>query len=86
MTFITPVYLMVILCWWGVTEAWPLLRMERVSAEAAPYVLLSRGVIVLFAVVFVVLIRLAWKRHGYDDRAGFAELGAARPSTVEVQR
>ena len=84
MTFVTPIYLLVILCWWGVTDAWPLLRMERVSEEAAPYVLLSRGVIVLFAITFIVLIRLAWRRNGYDDRAGFAEVGAGRAGISEV--
>ena len=85
-TFVTPIYLLVILCWWGVTDAWPLLRMEHVSEEAAPYVLLSRGVIVLFAITFIVLIRLAWKRNGYDDRAGFAEVGAGRAGISEVSR
>jgi hypothetical protein len=45
------------------------------------YVLLSRSVIVLFTVVFLVLIRLAW--NGYGDRVGFAEV--ARPE-VEVER
>lgn len=79
-------YFMVILCWWAVTDAWPILRMENVGPEAVPYVLLSRLVIVLFAVVFVVLIRLAWKRNGYNDRGGFAEVGVVRPSILEVSR
>ena len=86
MTYITPVYLIVILCWWAVTDAWPILRMQNVSPEAVPFVLLSRLIMVLFAVVFVVLIRLAWKRNGYNDRAGFAEVGVVRQSILEVSR
>ncbi|HJR58427.1 MAG TPA: hypothetical protein VJ813_03475 [Vicinamibacterales bacterium] len=73
MTFVTPVYLLFILCWWGWQDAWPILRMERVTPGSEFYVLLSRGVIVLFAVVSAVLVRMAWKRNGYNDRAGFRE-------------
>ena len=29
-------------------------------------------------VFFLVMIRIAWKRNGYDDRAGFAEVGEPR--------
>ena len=36
--------------------------------------MLSRGIIVFFIVVFLVLIRMAWKRNRYDDYAGFVEV------------
>lgn len=78
MTYVTPAYLLVILAWWGVQDALPILRLEKaagggtLSPEAEPYVMLSRAVIVLFVVVFLFLIRLAWRRNGYDDRRGFA--------------
>jgi SNF family Na+-dependent transporter len=82
MTYVTPLYLMVILGWWGATEAVPILlnhrsagSMDPVSAIDMPYVNLSRAIILLFAVAFVVLVRVAWKRNGYDDRKGFAEVG-----------
>jgi hypothetical protein len=77
MTYITPLYLLFILVWWGVSDAIPILRMEKSAGGGAltesmkPYILGSRGVIVLFAIVFVLLIRMAWKRNGYDDRKGF---------------
>jgi NSS family neurotransmitter:Na+ symporter len=86
MTFVTPIYLIVILCWWAITDAWPILRMEGVSPEAEPYVLFSRLLIVLFAVVFAILIRLAWNRNGYDDRAGFADFKDLCTTTSEVSR
>ena len=83
MTYVTPLYLMVILGWWGATEAVPILMNHRsagsidpvVSADM-PYVNLSRAIILLFAVAFIVLVRLAWKRNGYDDRRGFVEIPA----------
>jgi NSS family neurotransmitter:Na+ symporter len=81
MTFVTPLYLAVILGWWAVKEALPILRLEggRAAAGAiAPgseiYVHLSRLLIVAFMVFFLVMIRIAWKRNGYDDRAGFREV------------
>jgi len=80
MTFITPAYLMVILLWWGYSEALPILSLDKnpnggvYGAEELPYVLLSRAIIVLALVVFLVLIRMAWKRNGYNDRLGFKEV------------
>lgn len=78
MTFITPVYLGVILSWWAVTQALPILKLETspsggtISPEAEPYVHISRLLIVAIMVFFLVMIRIAWKRNGYDDRKGFA--------------
>ena len=76
MTYVTPVYLLVILTWWGWTDAWPILKMDRVAPGSENYVLLSRGIIVLFAVVFAILVSVAWKRNKYNDRAGFTEIAA----------
>jgi neurotransmitter:Na+ symporter, NSS family len=81
MTYLTPLFLMIILLWWGKEQALPILFNERaagsatpVSAEALPYVTAARGLLVAFAVVAAVLVRIAWRRNGYDDRAGFAPI------------
>ena len=79
MTYVTPAYLSAILLSWGYQQALPTL-LGRMGAgggppptsEAAPYILISRLIILLFTVVSVFLIRLAWKRNGYVDREGFA--------------
>jgi NSS family neurotransmitter:Na+ symporter len=79
MTYITPAYLFVILGWWAVTDALPILAFDKaasggdVAPTAVPYVLAARGIIVALVVAFLFLIRLAWKRNGYNDRAGFIE-------------
>lgn len=85
MTFITPLYLLIILSWWGWQDALPILRMERVAPGSEFYVIMSRLVIVFFAVVFLVLIRMAWKRNGYDDRAGFVEVEDTQQAAMEAQ-
>ncbi len=84
MTFITPAYLLFILIWWGWQDAWPILKMERVTPGSEFYVLLSRGVIVLFAVTSAILVRMAWTRNRYDDRAGFEELEPRAEGPHEV--
>lgn len=82
MTFVTPIYLLVILSWWGWQDALPILRMERVLPGSEIYVVVSRLIIALFAVAFLILIRMAWRRNRYDDRAGFVEVG--NPIETEV--
>lgn len=80
MTYVTPLYLFFILGWWGWMDAIPILLNERMAGGGPvnpvdqPYITLSRGIIVLFAVVFLVFIRTAWKRNKYDDRKGFVEV------------
>ena len=84
MTFVTPIYLFTILGWWGWTDAIPILLNKKaasggtVLAEQVPYITASRAIIVLFAVVFLFIIRLAWRRNNYDARAGFAEVGHSK--------
>jgi neurotransmitter:Na+ symporter, NSS family len=80
MTFVTPAYLIVILLWWGYSEALPILTLVKnpnggaYSPEVLPYVLLSRAIIVFVLITFLILIRVAWKRNGYNDRVGFREV------------
>ncbi len=81
MTYVTPVYLGIILLWWGATEAIPFLRLKdgigaggKVPEGGEIYVHISRLLIVAIMVFFLVMIRIAWKRNRYDDRAGFVEV------------
>jgi SNF family Na+-dependent transporter len=81
MTYVTPLYLFIILTWWAKDEAIPILLNQRsagsaspVSATDMPYITISRAILVLFVVVFLFIIRAAWKKNNYNDRAGFPEL------------
>ena len=84
MTYVTPLYLLIILAWWGITDALPILLNEKTPGGAVPdpesaiYVTISRLIIVGFAVAGMILVRMAWKRNGYDDRAGFIEVDQTR--------
>ena len=81
MTYVTPLYLFIILTWWGKDEAIPILLNQRSAGSASPvsdvdmpFIMISRGILVLFVVVFLFVIRIAWKKNKYDDRKGFVEV------------
>ncbi len=80
MTYVTPLYLLFILGWWGWVDAIPILLNEKSAGGGVldpantPYITFARAVIVLFAIVAVVLIKMAWVRNKYDDRKGFVEV------------
>ena len=81
-TWVTPAYLVVILVWWGVTDAIPILLLERsagggsVAPGAVPYIWAARAGLIGIAVVFLYLIRRAWRRNGRRDREGLPEVTA----------
>lgn len=83
MTYVTPLYLLVLFSWWAVQDAWPILTMQAGAGggvpapENVPYIIASRLVMVTILIVAAVLVRTAWKRNRYDDRTGFAEIGEA---------
>jgi len=94
MTYVTPLFLLIILGWWAVTEAWPILTLTcpdtapagAVCSAGGPvppgmemWVQVSRLLLVGFVVFFLWMIRLAWTRNGYDDRADFIEVGPDGP-------
>ena len=93
LTYVTPLYLGIVLTWWAVTEAWPILTLSggRAATGVIPaggeiYVHLSRLIIVAIVVFFLIMIRIAWKRNRYDDRAGFVEVEGTTLGTPEVAR
>ncbi|HEX7071700.1 MAG TPA: hypothetical protein VF190_12880, partial [Rhodothermales bacterium] len=83
-TYVTPLYLLIVLLSWGIQQGIPMLTMQGVPEESLPFVLFSRLVILAFVVVLLVLIRVAWRRNGYDDRAGFKEVVDPATGTIEA--
>ncbi len=83
-TYVTPLYLIVVLFAWGIGDGIPILTMQDVPEESLPYVLFSRLVILGFIVTFLVLIRVAWKRNRYDDRQGFEEVVDPETGSIEA--
>ena len=93
MTYVTPLYLGVILISWAYQQAIPILTLQT-SAGGGPvvpgtemYVHASRLIIVGFIVFFLVMIRIAWKRNGYKDSEGFVEVeGTPAGAPVDAKR
>jgi neurotransmitter:Na+ symporter, NSS family len=86
MTYVTPIYLLAIMVTWGIQDALPILRMDGVAEENRPYILISRLIMLGFIVAFLILIRMAWKRNRYDDRAGFVEVTDTPAGIPEAAR
>lgn len=74
MTYVTPLYLFIVLGAWAYQDAWRILRMENVAADNRPFIIASRLIMLGFVAFFLVMIRIAWKRNGYDERVGFVEV------------
>lgn len=68
MTYVTPVFLFVIMGWWTVQDAIPTLLMHGKPAAEIPVRWASRGVMVAIMVVQLWLIRLAWQRRAAQGR------------------
>lgn len=63
MTYITPVFLVVLMGWWLVQDAWPIFLMEGRPAEEVPVRWFSRGVLVAILVAQLFIIKAAWVRR-----------------------
>ncbi|MFQ5678176.1 MAG: sodium-dependent transporter [Gemmatimonadota bacterium] len=70
MKWITPLFLFVLLGWWGVTEAVPTLLLSDVDDPASiPYRWISRGIILLLLAGALYLVRRAWSDREAGDPA-----------------
>jgi len=63
MTWITPLFLLVMMVWWTVTQAVPVLLMDDVDPAQLPTRWASRGVMLFILAFLMVLTRIAWKRR-----------------------
>jgi hypothetical protein len=63
LTYITPVFLLVIMAWWTIQDAIPVLLMRGRAPEEIPVRWASRAVMLGILVLQLYLIRLAWQRR-----------------------
>jgi len=82
MTYVTPLYLAVILVWWAKDDALPIILNHKSAGSASPvvpadepYIWGARVLMVAIVLILAVLVRWAWRRNGYDSRQGFVEVG-----------
>jgi NSS family neurotransmitter:Na+ symporter len=63
MTYLTPLFLLVMMVWWTITEALPTLRMVGIAPEQHATRWASRGVMAAILVGLLLLVRTAWSRR-----------------------
>jgi SNF family Na+-dependent transporter len=68
MTYITPVFLLVMMAWWTVQDAIPTLLMEGKPAAEHPARWASRAVMLGILVLQLWLIKTAWQRRVRDGK------------------
>jgi SNF family Na+-dependent transporter len=69
MKWVTPLFLLILLTWWGATQAIDVLLMKNVTdASTIPYLWVSRLLMVGLVAAGLVLVRKAW-----SNRSGIAE-------------
>ena len=62
MKFITPLVLAIILVWWFVNDALPILLLENVAPENVPYIWGARALMIVLMLILFLLIKLAWDK------------------------
>ncbi len=67
MKFVTPLVLFVVMIWWFINDAIPILFLKNVDAENIPYVWASRGLMVLLFLLIVYLVKKAWANHVNEE-------------------
>jgi SNF family Na+-dependent transporter len=64
MKWVTPVFLLILLTWWGFTQAIDVLLMKNVTdASTIPYLWVSRLMLIAMVAIGLVLVRKAWSRR-----------------------
>ncbi len=63
MTYVTPLFLLVMMVWWTITEAWPTLRMVGIAPEQHATRWASRAVMAAILVGLLLLVRAAWSHR-----------------------
>jgi len=64
MKWVTPLFLLILLTWWGATQAIDVLLMRNVTdASTIPYLWVSRLLLITLVVVGLVLVRKAWSKR-----------------------
>lgn len=62
MKYITPLVLFIVMIWWLINDAIPILLLQRVEGENLTYIWASRIFMVIIFTGFLYLIHLAWKK------------------------
>ncbi|HEX3073273.1 MAG TPA: sodium:calcium symporter, partial [Ignavibacteriales bacterium] len=67
MKYVTPLSLMILLTWWFINDAIPILALKNMPAENIPYIWGARILMVTLAVGFLLLVKAAWKKRRLNE-------------------
>ncbi len=68
MTFVTPVFLLVMMVWWTIEEAVPTLMMKGIPESDHAVRWASRGLMLAILLIQLWLIKAAWRRRVLDGK------------------
>lgn len=69
MKYITPLVLFIIMIWWFINDAIPTLLLEKVASANIPYIWGSRALMVILAVILLLMVKKAWRKHNKLDNS-----------------
>jgi neurotransmitter:Na+ symporter, NSS family len=67
MKYITPALLFIVMIWWFISDAVPILVLKNVSSTDVPYIWASRALMVLLFLGILFLVKKAWSKHTSDN-------------------
>ncbi len=66
MKYITPLVLFIVMIWWFINDAIPILLLKNVSPENIPYIWGARGLMFVIFLLLVLMVKKAWSNHSSD--------------------
>ena len=69
MKYITPLVLFIIMIWWFINDAIPTLLLEKAARANIPYIWGSRALMVILAVILLLMVKKAWRKHNKLDNS-----------------
>jgi SNF family Na+-dependent transporter len=67
MKYVTPLSLMILLTWWFINDAVPILALKNMPAENIPYIWGARALMFILAIGFLFLVKAAWKKRSLNE-------------------
>lgn len=67
MKYVTPLILLIVMLWWLINDAIPILLLSNAADENIPYIWGSRALMVLLAAGLIYLVKKAWSNHSSEE-------------------
>jgi SNF family Na+-dependent transporter len=68
MKYLTPVVLSVIMIWWLIKDAIPILLLSEMNPENIPYIWTARILMILLFILILYSIKIVWKNNAVNNK------------------